>query len=390
MLVTLEESREKFFSAVCRDFPLSKQCRLLLVTHLLEDRPALVRILSVYCSIGSILGIPYSVVPRIRELLSSAHTVAVHSLPEMLDRRVMFRIAAGLIEAAQSPVAIMEIGGYFAPIGNDLRAKYGTSFLGVVEDTENGHKRYEENQPLHFPVVSIARSSLKLVEDKLIGSSIVFSLERFLREMGQVLTGASVGVLGYGRIGSGVARAAAARGARVAVFDKSSIRRALAIADGFSCPDREIVLRKSDLLIGVTGAQSIGMADFHLVRSGAVLASGSSKQLEFDIQALEGLAVKKDESVDIARYRLPDGPTFYLLREGKPLNFRDGAVVGAAISLTQAELIVALRTLVELQDRPGIACVSAPDQDRLANLWLEHFVDIRESGAPLMNLDFVQ
>lgn len=389
MLETLEQSREKFFSAVCRKFPLSEQCRILLITHLLEDRPVLIRTLSAYCPIASILGIPYSVVPRIQTLLSASHDVAVHSLQDMLDRQAMFGIAAAVIERSKMPLAIMEIGGYFATIGNDLRAKYGASFLGVVEDTENGHKRYETSQPLNFPVISIARSSLKLVEDRLIGSSIIFSLERFLREMGQVLTGASLGVLGYGRIGSGVARAAAARGSRVAVFDRSGVRRALAVADGFPCPDRDILLRGSDVLVATTGEQSISKADYSSLKDGVVLASGSSKQIEFDVRALEGLATEKDVGEDVARYHFLDGRSLYLLREGKPVNFRDGAVVGPAISLSQGELIVALRTLVELRDQPGIASVAVADQERLAALWLDNFVDVRESGAPLMHIDFV-
>lgn len=63
----------------------------------------------------------------------------------------------------------MEIGGYFAPVLQDLRTEFAQDFLGVVEDTEIGHRRYQEAQPLPCPVVSVARSTLKAAEDSLVG-----------------------------------------------------------------------------------------------------------------------------------------------------------------------------------------------------------------------------
>ena len=72
-----------------------------------------------------------------------------------------------IIGLDSTPVAVMEIGGYFAPIGNQLKSKYGRYFLGSIEDTENGHRRYEQVSPRNFPVISVARSRLKRFEDRL-------------------------------------------------------------------------------------------------------------------------------------------------------------------------------------------------------------------------------
>jgi adenosylhomocysteinase len=386
---TLEESREDFFSAVCREFPTGERLQLLLVTHLLEDRPVVVRNLAKCCTIGAILGIPYSMVPRIQQTLSIDYDVAVPALETLLNHDDLFDIASKMILKSDVRVAIMEIGGYFAPIGNRLKETFGSKFLGVIEDTESGHRRYEENRPLSFPVVSVARSALKMVEDTLIGPSVVFSVERILREMGQVLPGATVGVLGYGRIGSGIAREAARRGANVAIFDQSAIRRATAVADGFSCPNRNSVLSNSNILIGAAGRQSVSVEDFDSLKDGVVLASGSSKQVEFDVQSLKAKALKIDPGRDVERFHLRNDKVLFLIREGKPVNFRDGGVVGPAISLTQAELIVALKTLIELEAEPGIAAVSTEDRELLAEIWLDYFVDFRRDGVPFAALDFL-
>lgn len=388
MVQTLEESRESFLSAVRHNFPISRKFQLVLLTHLLEDRPVILRNLANVCSISGILGIPYSVVPEIQSSLSSDYHVAVHRLETLLNADDLLGIVTQLIAKSNLPVAIVETGGYFAPIGNRLKERLVEGFLGIVEDTESGHRRYEQCPQLTFPVVSVARSPLKMVEDTLIGPSVVFSVERKLREMGETLSGANLGVLGFGRIGSGIAREAAQRRARVAVFDKNPIRRAIAAAEGFSCPDRERVLSNSQILIGAAGCQSISSEDFEGLFDGVLLASASSKQSEFDIQALQAGALQVDRGADLERFQLRNGKTVYLMRGGCPVNFRDSAVVGPSISLTQAEIIVALRTLADGQGESGLTDVPQRDREKLAAIWLEHFLDIRGSGLPLKALDF--
>jgi len=82
-----------------------------------------------------------------------------------------------ILENIDKKIIILDIGGYFAPIINDLKERLKDKLLGVIEDTENGYKRYEQISNLNIPLFTIARSPLKLMEDYLVGQSIFFSTE---------------------------------------------------------------------------------------------------------------------------------------------------------------------------------------------------------------------
>ena len=284
------------------------------------------------------------------------------------------------IDSSDCPLAVMEIGGYFASVGNMIRRAYGPKFLGCVEDTESGHRRYEQQQ-LDFPVVSVARSSLKQVEDKLIGPSVMFSVERFVRQMGAVLSGMQIGILGYGKIGASIAKAAGARGCGVLVYDISSNKRLLALADGFRIPTREVLLDRADIIIGATGSESLGKEDFHSLRDGTLLASASSKRIEFDMDSLKNFPHREGGLVEgVQQYRVSPAKTLYVLAHGEPVNFVDGAVVGPALALVQSELLLALRTLERSRTEVGLLHVKPEEREALCDIWTGHF--IAASGGP--------
>ncbi|SHM56618.1 adenosylhomocysteinase, partial [Streptomyces yunnanensis] len=65
-----------------------------------------------------------------------------------VDRAVRYVEA----RAAGRPVVLLDVGGYFAPALDALCDRFSGRILGVVEDTENGHKRYAERDKLPCPV----------------------------------------------------------------------------------------------------------------------------------------------------------------------------------------------------------------------------------------------
>lgn len=103
------------------------------------------------------------------------------------------------------------------------------NLVGIVEDTENGYQKYQSKIQTArdarrlCPIVSVARSSLKLPEDFLVGQAIVFSAESVLREQKQVLAGKQAMVIGYGKIGSSIATTLPAKGVRVAIAEADPI-----------------------------------------------------------------------------------------------------------------------------------------------------------------------
>ncbi|CAF4425552.1 unnamed protein product [Rotaria socialis] len=88
----------------------------------------------------------------------------------------------------------MDIGGYFPPCLQDLAHHhiYGNTWklLGIVEDTGNGHQKYNRafqyfpvRQDLKKPCIySVARSQLKMTEDYNVGKSLVRAADTILRQ----------------------------------------------------------------------------------------------------------------------------------------------------------------------------------------------------------------
>jgi adenosylhomocysteinase len=135
--------------------------------------------------------------------------------------------------AAGRDVVLLDVGGYFAASLTEVCARFSGRVLGVVEDTENGHRRYAELRKLPCPVVSVARSPLKEPEDYLVGQSVVFSTEALMRGRGDILQGRGVLVIGFGKLGSSIARLLHAKGMNVTVYDIDPVRRIQAAAQGF-------------------------------------------------------------------------------------------------------------------------------------------------------------
>lgn len=106
----------------------------------------------------------------------------------------------------------LDIGGYFAPPIDSLSSLLGDRLFGIVEDTENGHQKYDKyvetikqrGRSIPCPIFSVARSPLKEPEDYLVGQSILFSIERVLRAHNSLLTNKIVLVIGYGKIGKSI------------------------------------------------------------------------------------------------------------------------------------------------------------------------------------------
>lgn len=91
--------------------------------------------------------------------------------------------------------AVIDIGGYFSPIASYLVARFGKRLIDIVEDTENGHQKYDAAIAAHnklediFPIISVAPSSLKDPEDTMVGQAIVFFAESVMRARGNILLG---------------------------------------------------------------------------------------------------------------------------------------------------------------------------------------------------------
>lgn len=277
--------------------------------------------------------------------------------------------------SSSSYIVLIDLGGYFSNILSHLSDSEKERILGIVEDTEAGHRRYEEQNWQEHPIVSVARSELKYAEDTLVGLSCIFSCEKLLRETGHLLQPRKSLVLGYGPVGAGVAHALQRRQCHVEVYDIDPVKRMHALGEGFPVPARDSALQNAHIIFGATGKMSVLPEDLSKLEHGVILVSCSSKEVEFPVNKLNDCFSCDTLAPNVKAFR--DGNSeVILLAKGRPVNFLDGAVIGPMISASHAELILAAYRLYEGSLECGLGELSPSDKRTIANAWLENFCNL--------------
>ncbi len=296
----------------------------------------------------------------------------------------LWKLAVERISRVKYPALIQEVGGYFADWTHEL-AKC-PNFKGCVEDTKNGLWRYQaaaRKNPLGVPVLSMADTPLKRVEDSLIGDACVYSLEKAMRtQMSSILDGMRCGVVGWGNIGKSVATAFKGRNAVVDIYDIDPVVTMLAYGRGFFPIPLAQLLRESDIVMGCSGRRSIRVADLPDFKDGIILCSASSKNIEIDVEGLaklcdiKDLTPQHDGACPIERYTVREsGKCFYVLEHGTPIDFLDMPLQGAILDCTCSELFACMRELAAGNCKPGVVELTAPLQIVVAKHWLQVYPD---------------
>ncbi len=348
--------------------------QFVILTHILDDRPELLSAIGKLGDISLLIGIPYSINQATAENLKKEYKIAMPTLEQLYYCDYLVDLILTEIKP-NKPLIILEIGGYFSKVLPQLHEKLGVNFLGVIEDTEAGHREYAKNSnKLPCPVISVARSELKETEDFLVGASCLFSTEKLLRTCGAPIEGKRALVLGFGKIGRGMAHSLLRHHCPVSVYDTNPIKRISALSEGFQTPSKENALREAEIIYGTTANFSIQESDFNLIKPGALLVSCSSKDIEFDLKYLEK-NFKRTHLIEGLDFYQSEVTEFYLAANGKPINFLDGAVIGPILALVQAEIILAIKQVYQLEGKKGLFETSEEIRRQLAEKWLEVFCD---------------
>jgi S-adenosylhomocysteine hydrolase len=219
----------------------------------------------------------------------------------------------------ENNIILIEIGGYSSFVSHKLE-----NILFTVEDTNQGHWNHLKNKNrCKVPVISIAQTEVKKLENRVVEESIVKVIEKLLVENfpNKSITNQTFGVISYGGIGGSVALALRNRQVAPLVHDIDPVRSAFACADGYRIAQKKKLLQICDIVIACTGESSILLEDSKDINKGALLFSGSSKQIEFqELFALE--KSKKFNSKFFEQY-FSDGSFFYIANKGQPINFLD-------------------------------------------------------------------
>jgi adenosylhomocysteinase len=237
--------------------------------------------------------------------------------------------------------------------GGDLFVRYLArpyrGLLGGTEETTSGRMRLSPlASRLGVPVLVINDSPIKQFAENrhAVGQSV---LESFVRITNQMTNGRRVAVFGYGACGKGVAANFRNAYASVAVVEIDPVARLEASLDGFAVPGRDEALREADVVITVTGAESvITEADLGLLKDGVVLLNAGHfpREIAVDGMARSAQVTGRHQAADgIATFELGDGRRFHLLTDGHMANLAGPRPLGNSIESMDLGFALQARSL---------------------------------------------
>jgi len=360
-----------FFNEIIKKFSINlKDVKIVAVLHIVPDILSFVDILK--HQVKKILIIP------------KKNSINENTLSKIPKEFIFFTTRENLkketvlekVFSDNEKTVIIDIGGYFATEEFINFNKKKRIVLGIVEDTENGHLKYEKiKNNLHLPIISVARSQLKRNEDDLVGYSIGFYTEWVIRKMRQIPKFITCGIIGYGKIGKSIANFLFNQNIKPLVYDIDPIKLVEALKDGaIFVRKKDEVLENNELIFCATGNNSLSISDFLKIRPGCYIASVTSSDDEFDLSKINRYFTINKENEMITKYE-NENTYFYLINNGNAVNFidKEGDRVSDLIRLVQAEILVSLGKIVKSSVPFGIHQTSIEEKRKIAALFLDYY-----------------
>ncbi|MFD4423070.1 adenosylhomocysteinase [Agromyces sp. NPDC058484] len=277
-----------------------------------------------------------------------------------------------------SPQIILDDGASIIRLAHREFPEVVDGLLGAAEETTSGvrplHAMHGDGA-LRVPVISVNDAKSKYLFDNVYGTgqSCVMTL---LDVTNLQLAGRVVVVVGYGWVGKGVAKHAAAFGARVLVTELDPIKALQAVHDGHrvlslaeAAPEAEVVFAATGIAGAVTFAHVERMPD------DVILATAGGGDFELPMSELGALGTAATVRPGVTAYTMPSGRSVLVISEGDCLNCTDGEgnpieVMDLSLSL---QALAAEQIAVEARDwPPGIYPISAELEAAVAITRLQH------------------
>jgi S-adenosylhomocysteine hydrolase len=356
--------------------------RRIILAHLFDDTMRMLDALAPQGAWDAVVGVPYSSNrPGVAERWGARFGSALH-IPcdlDALEAVLIEQLGRSLAECRREGrrLVALDCGGFIPPL---LHAYFHDQLglvQGIVEITKQGVWRARE-LPLAFPVLHCADSEMKRLEAQRCGETIARCLDGVARGLGLSLAGRFATVFGAGWIGSGVARALGRLDMIAGLADPDPLKVIEARLNGFAAALRPEWLERSALVVGAAGRRSITAETLRRLPDGAIVASGSSRQVEIDVAFLKGFPAER-LAPGLDAYAV-GGKRVVLVNDGYPANFLpgSGSVADEIVELILGQMIVLMQALSERPFAPGVHRIT-PEQEAMgARLWL----DLRDRALP--------
>ncbi|NSZ09772.1 hypothetical protein G6M14_25715 [Agrobacterium tumefaciens] len=365
-------------AAVLETYVASTRTDLLIMQHIVPNTVNFVQLLLRHgFHVGTFIAKPFSVhEPSLLRLMALGLRViredyGALEAGDFLDR--LIKEAANEARRRGRKLTVIDVGGYMRVALSRLSEEDRHTINGVVEVTTFGHNNYASwLSKMMVPVISLAKSPLKMAEAILVGDSAVVATDIILRKAGLMLQARAAGMIGFGAIGEPTAVAARAKGMRVIVHDTDPLKLTHAKLLGFEVTtDKGYLLGNVDLVFASTGTRSVELADLTAAKDGITVISVGSKGNEYDISGLADSASSTSElGEELVEYRLENEKTVHVVRGGKAVNFYIQSCPDEAMDLVFAEQIACVEFLLEPRAL-GILHELPPEIHRnIANAWL--------------------
>lgn len=226
---------------------------------------------------------------------------------------------------AHEPVITMDDGADLVSMLHTDYSHLASNLIASMEETTTGVIRLralEKDGALKIPVIAVNDAATKHLFDNRYGTG-QSTIDGIIRATDMLIAGKKVVVAGYGWCGKGVAARARGMGAKVIVTEVDPVRALEAAMDGFEVMTMKEAAKVGDLFITLTGDMHvIGREHLKLMKDGAVICNSGHFDIEIDLKALKGLAIRVEKNVRnlVDAYVLPGGKRIYLIGEGRLVN----------------------------------------------------------------------
>ncbi|WP_347901056.1 NAD-binding protein [Pseudomonas purpurea] len=224
------------------------------------------------------------------------------------------------------PVIIFDIGGYFAPYIDEISASLGERLLLVLEDTANGHKKYQDTQ--YFAnrrrFKSVAYDAYKMAENVMVATIMLAHLPSFITEWSKYKPAL---VVGYGRIGRSLCFGLRERGVTdIVVVDSDKARLFMAATEGFEAlTHAELGLYACyfEYCFSMSGQHGVTKKVVSAINDNGYISVVTSYDDEFDQELMECFESGDGSSIVL------DGKKINIVNKGRPINLSSHAAFDA-------------------------------------------------------------
>ena len=259
------------------------------------------------------------------------------------------------------PNLLLDDGAHVIELALDERPEIASAMLGAAEETTSGvralRRRARRGTDLGMPVVAVNDAVTKTRFDNRYGTgqSCVFALADLLEgaststsTVPDSLENTTVGVLGFGPVGQGVAQFARALGAHVLVADIDPRATLDARFAGYGTGTPEAVVAEAGVIISATGVVStITLELLRRAKHGAVVAVAGGVDQEIEVDRLRAAARVEPAGDALETFSFADGHTVTIVAGGECVNISAGEGNPIEImDLSFAAQLQAVRTLL--------------------------------------------